>query len=215
LTKEQRRLFLIKPSILILSLVSIVFVLTCCLTINTVARANILQQALSMEKLQLGQIDLVAQRLTILQKQWRQQELTADTIMAKVPTGENLPNLLSELSGLADRCNVIVSNLTLASSSELEQGGSGRQIAIDLAVKGPYDKMKEYLSLLLTTERYLVIEEMDLVQAQSYTTDAIDDGTNFWTAHINLIAFFLPPFTESGDKTINYDVIDVINNDGL
>ena len=113
MTKEHRRRTIVEPSSLSLLIVLGLLLFVTVVTVDNVAQANTLQQALSMENMQLGQTDSLTQRLSGLKQRWHQQQSSAESIMTKVPPTENLPEVLCELSDLADLYDVIVTGLTL------------------------------------------------------------------------------------------------------
>ncbi len=187
-----------KPSRLVLLLVLGMLILVGISVVKTITQAQALQQDLA-NILPQSQIEFLAQHLSSLKQRWQQQQLLAEKVMIKIPQDENLPGLLCELTNLADNYDIIITELTVIPPSEVKEYTDGRQINLDLSIKGTYDSIKVFLVSLQDTKRFFAIEAIDLAQIPqtiNYGTKVKASETTYWTAHIKLTAFFLSPLNE-------------------
>lgn len=189
----RTQLFLICASILLILMVTH--------NAKTLHKINTLKLAMATEAQYLNQADLQTKEVDVLKERWQQRQPIIRQIQAKIPSNENLPELLSELSTLADQCGVSVTELILAPPSELHQQG-GLQTKLQLELQGSYDKIKTYMGLLLVTDRYFTVDAAELYQAPGRNTlRAQVPHERLWTARISLNTFFFLPF----DDTISSD----------
>lgn len=161
-------------------------------TVKSLYKVNELKMVVATKPDHLNQINLLSKQTDELKELWHQQQQLVRQIESKIPSAENLPELIAELSDLADQATVSITELTLASPSELDL--DALQTMLDLSVQGSYNNIKTYLGLLLTANRHFAIETVELSQA--IDNNRVQDLQKHpWVARISLSTFFLPPFS--------------------
>ncbi len=181
----------IGASHIFLSVAALCLVLVLIPTTNTLLQIRKLQEAVDAETKIIQQADLLSEQVSGLKRQHYNEQSLAEHMDAKIPPTENLPELVSELSSIANQAGVIITALTPALPVELDQGG--QQIPLEVILQGPYNNIKTYLDLLETTNRYVAVEAIKLSQAQNQDTHELNTQGHLWTAHLCLSTFFWPP----------------------
>lgn len=132
----------------------------------------------------LAQKDLVVREQADLERRLGQQREKTRRTLGALPTQEKQPALLAELNRYAAENKVSVAKLIVHPPTN-PANGVGQEVEFEAVVHGTYANLKNYLTAVLSGERYLALKSLELVRPEGTTRGVLE-------ARLVFAAYFLP-----------------------
>jgi len=166
------------------------FLLSSLPMLNTFRKLKATKYSLAQAARQTEELHLLSAEVGELEQDLHQQKTVIPEIEAKIPEHEDMPNLITELSLLADNCDIRISSLVVVGEAQINEGGW--QTDLQLTIHGSYNQIKNYLGDLLHITRYVSIKTIELICLSGDSSDSPDGSANQWQADVGFSTFHWP-----------------------
>lgn len=112
----------------------------------------VLKTLLQTKQTKIKQLEVIKKQLPALLEQWQMRSIA-------LPEEANMPSLLEQISLLGNQCGVSIQNIRIQPERTLE---NYIELPVDVVLAGTYHQLSQWLSLVTTLPRIVVIGELVL-----------------------------------------------------
>ncbi|HHY92660.1 MAG TPA: type 4a pilus biogenesis protein PilO [Firmicutes bacterium] len=145
------------------------------------------EQAQSNRLLQSQGTKLAERRAQLVLRREKEKEEAAHVLL-RLPTSADQPALLAEISRAALHSRLTIVRLTTQADAPLP--GNGRQVPVELTLRGLYSNVRSFFGALASTTRFVTIRALTIRRMENESSGLVE-------VHLSLLTYYLPEDNQS------------------